>query len=359
MNPAFPDQFYNGILVCICIQLILIGVYKINLWERRSALLGAFCIIIGTLFIYNLFWVFFRESAFYSILLANHKNIYLAPLLYLYLVMLKPDFKHHTLVKHLMVPTIIFIGYSLLKHGFEEVFFENYSQTIVVVEALQFLVITYYFITGQKQLSSLKSLLKPAAYKRYLLFYNGFLIYLISAPFISLSTSLFSINEIAENYLAISRFLYMPMAIIIYSIIFLFVLIESNELKSLFLGEKLRLSEETIETKPLIKDKLQTYLLDQKLFKKHNLGIQELAARVGIKDKVLGEYFLHEHRTNFQNFLNILRVEEFKELSRNPDYSNLSIYGIANESGFKSKATFYRAFKKKEGITPNEYLKSI
>ncbi|NER13636.1 AraC family transcriptional regulator [Leptobacterium flavescens] len=33
--------------------------------------------------------------------------------------------------------------------------------------------------------------------------------------------------------------------------------------------------------------------------------------------------------------------------------------GIAEEAGFKSKATFYRVFRKKEGMTPNEYLKSL
>ena len=41
------------------------------------------------------------------------------------------------------------------------------------------------------------------------------------------------------------------------------------------------------------------------------------------------------------------------------NYDHLDILGIANESGFSSKATFNRTFKKIEGITPKEYRNKV
>jgi AraC-like DNA-binding protein len=39
-------------------------------------------------------------------------------------------------------------------------------------------------------------------------------------------------------------------------------------------------------------------------------------------------------------------------------FSNKSISFIANDCGFYSESTFYRAFKKEIGVTPSEYRKS-
>jgi AraC-like DNA-binding protein len=56
-------------------------------------------------------------------------------------------------------------------------------------------------------------------------------------------------------------------------------------------------------------------------------------------------------------FINNYRVNEFKKLSMDPGNNHLFLLGIAFESGFNSKATFNHVFKKKEGITPSEFLK--
>jgi AraC-like DNA-binding protein len=42
----------------------------------------------------------------------------------------------------------------------------------------------------------------------------------------------------------------------------------------------------------------------------------------------------------------------------NPEYSNYTIVAIGLEAGFNSKASFYRAFRKFEGMTPSEYQKN-
>jgi len=64
-------------------------------------------------------------------------------------------------------------------------------------------------------------------------------------------------------------------------------------------------------------------------------------------------------KTNFFDFINNFRVEEFKRRLKEPKNHNLTLLGIAYDSGFNSKATFNRVFKNTTGLTPSEYKSSI
>ncbi|MDN5202415.1 helix-turn-helix domain-containing protein [Fulvivirgaceae bacterium BMA10] len=74
-----------------------------------------------------------------------------------------------------------------------------------------------------------------------------------------------------------------------------------------------------------------------------------------IPSTILSEYFRSYRRTSFYHFLNQKRVKTFKEKVANDQHTHLDLLGITYESGFGSKATFNRAFKNLEGITPKEY----
>ncbi|HAX95906.1 MAG TPA: AraC family transcriptional regulator, partial [Prolixibacteraceae bacterium] len=47
-----------------------------------------------------------------------------------------------------------------------------------------------------------------------------------------------------------------------------------------------------------------------------------------------------------------------KERLTNPEYSHLSVLGIAFDAGFNSKSAFNRVFKNVEGETPTQFKKS-
>lgn len=62
---------------------------------------------------------------------------------------------------------------------------------------------------------------------------------------------------------------------------------------------------------------------------------------------------------NFKDFINEYRVKTFQQKIREGAHQQLSLLGIAFESGFNSKATFNRTFKKFTNQTPSEYVKSV
>jgi len=94
---------------------------------------------------------------------------------------------------------------------------------------------------------------------------------------------------------------------------------------------------------------------EEHLFTDINLSLKELAQILEVRDKELSRLINQCYGNNFFHFINSYRINCFKELMKNPKNKNLSIVGLSIEAGFKSKSTFYTAFKKIEGKTPTSY----
>ena len=62
---------------------------------------------------------------------------------------------------------------------------------------------------------------------------------------------------------------------------------------------------------------------------------------------------------NFNDFINRYRVEAVKVSILQKQHERLTLLAIALASGFNSKTTFNRAFKKHTGMTPAQYIKTI
>ena len=135
----------------------------------------------------------------------------------------------------------------------------------------------------------------------------------------------------------------------------LYALSQSQTFKSFFIGHKLHIDQDLIDGKALIEKRIQSYFYEGKIYQNPDLKLADASAKIGMSNKMLAEYLKNEHDATFIDFVNELRIEAFKTQLQNPENDIYSIMGLAQEAGFKSKATFYRAFKKKEGITPREY----
>jgi AraC-like DNA-binding protein len=62
---------------------------------------------------------------------------------------------------------------------------------------------------------------------------------------------------------------------------------------------------------------------------------------------------------NLYDFINQYRVEEFKKRLKKVDAQQYTLFGHAQNCGFRSKSSFNEVFKKNTGQTPSQYQSSM
>ncbi len=105
--------------------------------------------------------------------------------------------------------------------------------------------------------------------------------------------------------------------------------------------------------------KLKHFMATKKPYLGADLSLPELANKLEIPSHHLSRIINEEFDVNFFDFVNQYRIEEVKSRIGNPEFDNLSLLGIAFDSGFNTKSAFNRVFKKMTGFTPSEYKNKI
>ncbi|WP_299435739.1 helix-turn-helix domain-containing protein [uncultured Aquimarina sp.] len=103
---------------------------------------------------------------------------------------------------------------------------------------------------------------------------------------------------------------------------------------------------------------LEFLMKEAKLYRDPNLGLDSVAGKLKISSNYLSQLVNKLTGKNFADYINTFRVEDAKLKLRNINFINYTIVGIALESGFNSKSTFYSSFKKMTGISPSSYRKT-
>ena len=131
---------------------------------------------------------------------------------------------------------------------------------------------------------------------------------------------------------------------------------KANDLSS-FAGQKYgdrKLDSE--EAKRIIFD-LEKVMTEKELFRNPNLKVGDLAREIGVPGHQLSRVLNDYVQKNFTLFVNEYRVNAACKMLT--DQTNFTIEAIGDEVGFNSKSTFFAAFKKIKGLTPNAYMQEI
>jgi AraC-like DNA-binding protein len=118
--------------------------------------------------------------------------------------------------------------------------------------------------------------------------------------------------------------------------------------------EKNKLKDDLL---PEYKNKLMQFMDEEQPYLNSRLTINQLASSIEIPVHHLSQILNEKIGQNFFEFINSYRVSEVKKRFLNPEYKNLTLLGIALESGFNSKASFNRIFKQMTQQTPTEFIK--
>jgi AraC-like DNA-binding protein len=95
----------------------------------------------------------------------------------------------------------------------------------------------------------------------------------------------------------------------------------------------------------------------QHLYLKHTLNIEEFAKHVGIHYREVSAIINKHFDTNFFEFVNSYRVNKARQMLLDPKFSDTTILDILLESGFNSKSSFHRFFKRYVGMSAADFRK--
>lgn len=93
-------------------------------------------------------------------------------------------------------------------------------------------------------------------------------------------------------------------------------------------------------------------------FLQAGLSLNKLSDDMGVPKHKITKMITNSAYKNFNNLVNLERVEYSKKLLREMDDS-FTIDSIGESSGFNSRATFYRVFKDITGLTPKRFLEKL
>jgi len=126
----------------------------------------------------------------------------------------------------------------------------------------------------------------------------------------------------------------------------------------------LELQKEIINEKPTefdqqLFDRLNLLLTEQKIYQNASLTLNQIAQNMNVNRTYLSQAVNRCAGNNFSTYINEFRIKEAVRLMSNPKWKNISIEGIALDSGFNDRSTFYRVFKKTTGFSPTDFRNNI
>lgn len=142
-------------------------------------------------------------------------------------------------------------------------------------------------------------------------------------------------------------------------LITLYFLISNFEVRSGFFFKEIPKPKPQHVDDPVLSEKLQTLMEEQKVYKKEGLTIRELATMMNEQEYRLRRLINGQLGfRNFNDFLNQYRISDACETLSDPAQTRKTILEIAYDLGYQSIGPFNKAFKDLKGLTPTAYRKS-
>jgi AraC-like DNA-binding protein len=107
----------------------------------------------------------------------------------------------------------------------------------------------------------------------------------------------------------------------------------------------------------LIVEKIIHCMETEKLFLNPRLNIERMAEHMKIPYREVSALINKHFHANFNEYINLYRINEAKKLLSDSQLLNVPINEIYVKAGFNSKSAFHRFFNRLVGVSPSEFRK--
>jgi len=98
------------------------------------------------------------------------------------------------------------------------------------------------------------------------------------------------------------------------------------------------------------------FLNQEKPYLSADFSIHDIVKQLDIPQKRVTDCFNKVIKIPFPKMRNQMRIDYAIELFKTNAHLNKSIFGVASDSGFKNRATFYNAFREEKNMTPTDWI---
>ena len=106
-------------------------------------------------------------------------------------------------------------------------------------------------------------------------------------------------------------------------------------------------------------ERIASYLEDQRPWLDSQFTIADLAVGLAMPRHHISQVLNEGMHVSFYDLINGHRVDEVKRRLLAGEANQFSLQGIAEACGFGSRSSFYRAFRKKTGLTPAAFARKL
>lgn len=190
--------------------------------------------------------------------------------------------------------------------------------------------------------------------------YTKYLLYFIFSTVTAMMILYYTNTSFTQKHIETIRQIYSSLFLVQFALIVMihlksqqFVSAENNSTKK----EKYSSTNTTEEEIQKICNDIQNGFVVQKLHQNENLTLGDFSSKINYSRHQVTEAISIGLQTNFYDLVNKYRINTFIEiLKKSP---NQNITDVFYESGFKSKATFYKYFKKYQNMSPKAFKDSL